>query len=197
MSKKSWIILIFLTMFVLSALSVLALPPSDEKPPEVIPLEMLPKETSQLKDMRKDMEAEIEAYSDRMFEMNDWMYHNPEIGFKEFKASKMMGDELKKYGFDVKFGVEGLDKNFNDFVEEKFGGGGLKTAFVAKYKGSEEHPVVCFMIEADALRSERGPFHGCQHNLAGTRCHWLSHSIEQGHGETWPERKRMGYPYAR
>ena len=167
MGKKSWIILIFLMMFVLSDLGVLALSPSDEKPPEIIPLERLPQETSQIKALRKEIETYIEAYSSRMIEMNDWMYHNPEIGFKEFKASKMMGEELKKHGFDVKFGVEGLDENFNDFVQEKFGEGGLKTAFVAKYKGSEEHPVVCFMIEADALRAEKGPFHGCQHNQQG------------------------------
>ena len=115
MGKKSWIILIFLMMFVLSDLGVLALSPSDEKPPEIIPLERLPQETSQIKALRKEIETYIEAYSSRMIEMNDWMYHNPEIGFKEFKASKMMGEELKKHGFDVKFGVDGLDENFNDF----------------------------------------------------------------------------------
>lgn len=151
-------------MLVLSVLSALALSPSTEKPLEVIPLKMLPKETGQIKALRKEIEEEIEAYSPRIIEMNDWMYHNPEIGFKEFKASKMLSDELKTHGFEVKFGVKGLEESFNDFVEEKFEGGDLKTAFVAKYKGSEEHPVICFLIEADALRSERGPFHGCQHN---------------------------------
>ena len=169
MGKKpwTWTTLVIFMLFVLSAVSAQALAFSDDKPPEVIPLEKLSKETSQVKALRKEIETEIEAYSSRMIEMNDWMYHNPEIGYKEFKASKMMSEELKKNGFEVKFGVEGLDKNFNDFVQEKFEGGGLKTAFVAKYKGSEEHPVVCFMIEADALRSERGPFHGCQHNQQG------------------------------
>lgn len=167
MVKKSWTISTVLMMFVLSVLSALALALSVEKPLEVIPIKMLPKETSQIKVLRKEIEEHIEAYSPRMIEMNDWMYHNPEIGFKEFKASKMMSDELKKHMFVVKFGVEGLDKNFNDFVEEKFGDGGLKTAFVAKYKDREEHPVICFLIEADALRSGRGPFHGCQHNQQG------------------------------
>ncbi len=167
MVKKSWTISTVLMMFVLSVLSALALALSVEKPQEFIPIKMLPKETSQIRVLRKEIEEQIKAYSPRMIEMNDWMYHNPEIGFKEFKASKMMSDELKEHMFEVKFGVEGLDKNFNDFVEERFGGGGLKTAFVAKYKDSEEHPVIAFVFDTGALRSGKGPFHGCQHNQQG------------------------------
>ena len=138
------------------------------KPPEVIPLESLPPETSQVAALRKAVDAEIDAFSGRAIEMNDWMYHNPETGFLEFKASAMMGDELKKQGFDVSYGVPALAEEFDSFVKERFGAGGLKEAFVAKYKGRVEHPVVAFMLEADALREQGGKaFHGCQHNQQG------------------------------
>lgn len=138
-----------------------------EKPPEVIPLDSLPKETERIAQLKKAVEQEIDACSARMIEMNDWLYRNPESGYQEYKASEMLAGELKKNGFAVEFGVKGLDAGFDKFVEERFKGGGLKTAFVAKHKGSEQRPVVCFMLEADALRAEQGPFHGCQHNQQG------------------------------
>lgn len=138
-----------------------------EKPPEVIPLEMLPAETPGVAAFRRQIEAEIDAYSARLIEMNDWMYHNPESGYNEFKASRMMGEELKKQGFEVKFGVEGLEDGYNEVIQERFGAGGLPTAFVAKYKGKTEHPVIAFMLESDALRATPAPFHGCQHNMQG------------------------------
>ena len=138
------------------------------KPAEVVPLESLPKETAQTTVLRKAIDAEVDAFGPRAIEMNDWMYNNPETGYLEFKASAMMGDELKKQGFDLTYGVPGLDEQFDAFVKERFGQSGLKEAFVAKYKGRAEHPVIAFMLEADALREQGGKaFHGCQHNQQG------------------------------
>ena len=142
--------------------------PGAQKPPEVVPLESLPKERKQIADLRMAIDGEVDAFSARAIEMSDWMYKNPESGYQEFKASAMMGDELKKQGFDVKYGVPGLDPVFDAFVQERFGTSGLKEAFVAKYKGSGQHPVIAFMLEADALREQGGKaFHGCQHNQQG------------------------------
>jgi amidohydrolase len=140
---------------------------SAEKPPEVIPLEKLPQEVAEVKAMRAELNAEVDAFAARMAEMNDWMYHNPETGHKEFEASKMLGAELEKQGFHVQFGVEGLDENFKKEIKARYDADGLPTAFVARYKGKTEHPVVAFMIEADALRADQGAFHGCQHNQQG------------------------------
>ncbi len=146
----------------------LATAPGAPKPPDVVPLESLPRETPQQAMLRKAIDAEVDAFAARAIEMNDWMYKNPETGFLEFKASAMMGDELKKQGFEVSYGVAGLDPTFDAFVNERFGQQGLKEAFVAKYKGGAEHPVVAFMLEADALREQGGKaFHGCQHNQQG------------------------------
>ncbi len=138
-----------------------------EKPPEVIPLEKLPQENAEATGLRKAIDAEVDAYRARIVEMNDWLYHHPETGHKEFEAGKMMGEELEKQGFIVKLGVEGLEESYNQVVEDRFDARGLPTAFVAKYKGREEHPVIGFLLEADALRAEQGAFHGCQHNQQG------------------------------
>ena len=134
-----------------------------EKPPEAIPLEMLPAETAEIIALREAIEAEVDAISARMFEINDWMYHNPETGYLEFECTKMTAAELEKHGFEVKFGVEGLEEGYNEVIEERFGAAGLPTAYLAKYKGKSEYPVIMYMTEHDALRAPE-PFHGCQHN---------------------------------
>lgn len=159
-------IMFALLMMVLSFSSALT-PALAEKKPQVIP-----KETRKIKALRKAVDAEIDALSARLIEMNDWMYHNPEPGFLEFMASMMLTDELKKHGFEVEMGVPGLDPNFDrlkiigGFPADYSGPSGIPTAFTAKYKGKAEHPVIGFAVEYDALRGNP-PFHGCQHNMQG------------------------------
>lgn len=133
----------------------------------------IPPEPARITAIRKQVDATIDAYHPRMVEMNDWMYHNPEPGFQEFKASKMLAGELEKHGFQVEWGVPGLEKVWPEFDALKKVGGlpddydgppYLPTAFRAKYKGKSEHPVVAIVVEYDALRAG---FHGCQHNMQG------------------------------
>ncbi len=139
---------------------------SKEKP------QVIPKETKKIASLRKAVDAEIDALSARMIEINDWMYHNPEPGFLEFKAAEMLTDELKKHGFEVEMGVPGLPSNFDrlkvvgGFPVDYSGPPGLPTAFKAKFKGKSEHPVIGITVEYDALRGDP-LFHGCQHNMQG------------------------------
>ena len=139
---------------------------TDEKP------QVIPKESAQNIALREALDAEIELLSERMFEINDWMYHHPEPGFLEFEASALLIEELQKHGFSVEEGVPGLDKNFDrlkvigGFPVDYSGPSGLPTAFKAKYNGSSAHPVIGIAVEYDALRGNP-PFHGCQHNMQG------------------------------
>src|SRR6202042_1323290 len=43
----------------------------------------------------------------------------------------------------------------------------LKPAFVARYKGSHDHPALGVIVEYDALRGTKGAFHGDQHSTQG------------------------------
>jgi amidohydrolase len=139
---------------------------ADEKP------QVIPKETLKNSTLRKALDAEINALREKMFEINDWMYHHPEPGFLEFKAATMLIEELKKHGFSVEEGVPGLDEDFDrlkvigGFPADYSGPPGLPTAFKAKYQGRSEHPVIGIAVEYDALRGNP-PFHGCQHNMQG------------------------------
>jgi amidohydrolase len=135
-------------------------------------IQVIPKETRNNTTLRKSLDAEIDGLSQRMFEINDWMYRNPEPGFLEFKAAAMLIDELKKHGFVVEEGVPGVDGEFDrlkvigGFPPDYSSPPGLPTAFKAKYKNRLEHPVIGIAVEYDALRGNP-PFHGCQHNMQG------------------------------
>jgi hypothetical protein len=75
---------------------------------------------------------------------------HPEIGFEEKRTVQKLTEYLKQYDFDVQIGVAGLP-----------------TAFVAKYKRSSGAPTLGVILEYDALRGSRCPFHGDQHSAQG------------------------------
>ena len=177
---KKWAIMLALMVFVFAMCESQAPAPSGEEPwtPSVerTPItpgekpQVIPPETSEITALREAVDAEIDTLSTRMIEMSDWMYHNPESGFLEFKASAMLTEELKKHGFEVVMGVPGLDENFDrlkligGLTPDYSGPPGIPTAFRAKYKGKTEDPVVAIGVDFDCLRGNP-PFHGCQHNM--------------------------------
>ncbi len=73
------------------------------------------------------------------------IFHHPELGFKEFKASHLLADKLEQAGFNVELGVADLD-----------------TAISAIHPDQSEGPTVAIIAEYDAL-PEIG--HACGHNL--------------------------------
>jgi amidohydrolase len=72
---------------------------------------------------------------------------NPELGYKEYFASEVLSNFLKKHKFEVKTGIAGVD-----------------TAFVARFTSALPGPKIAFLAEYDALP---GVGHGCGHNLIG------------------------------
>lgn len=90
----------------------------------------------------------IEQRKERFFEINRFLYDNPEAGYKEFKASEILMSELEKNGFKV-------EKNI----------AGIVTAFTAAVEGKPDGPTVAILAEYDALP---GIGHGCGHNIIAT-----------------------------
>ena len=84
---------------------------------------------------------------DELIQLSEYVFHNPEIGLKEFKSSKAHIKLLSKYGF---------------IVEDNFLG--FETAFKAVYKGNKPGPTIAYLVEYDALP---GIGHGCGHNILG------------------------------
>lgn len=82
--------------------------------------------------------------------MSDWITLHLEIGFTEKQAVAKLTAYLQAHDFDVTIGVANLP-----------------TAFVAKYKRGTAGPNLGVIVEYDALRGTKGPFHGDQHSAQG------------------------------
>jgi amidohydrolase len=87
----------------------------------------------------------IDENREYLFRISKEIHENPELGFEEYKASKLLADELQKTGFKTDLGVAGLE-----------------TAIHAVHPKENDGPTVAFLAEYDAL-PEIG--HGCGHNL--------------------------------
>src|SRR5438128_465486 len=75
---------------------------------------------------------------------------HPEIGFEEKRSISKLTDYLRQHDFSI-----------------ETGSAGLATAFVAKYRKSNGGPRLGVILEYDALRGTKGPFHGDQHSAQG------------------------------
>lgn len=87
----------------------------------------------------------IDKHKELLINIGKEIHSNPELGFKEYKASKLLADELKKAGFTVELGTAGLE-----------------TAIYAVHPDKQEGATVAILAEYDAL-PEIG--HACGHNL--------------------------------
>ena len=89
------------------------------------------------------MKIEIEELKPLLNSVSKEIFENPETAYKEYKASKLLIETLKKEEFEVKKNICGYE-----------------TAFMAQYgKGKMK---IAFLAEYDAL-PEIG--HGCGHNI--------------------------------
>ncbi|KAF0822620.1 M20 family metallopeptidase [Cytobacillus firmus] len=91
---------------------------------------------------------QIDELQDDFNRISTYIGENPELGHEEYKACKVLTEELEKHGFSVEIGTCGLP-----------------TAFTGTYDSGKEGPVIGYMSEYDAL-PEVG--HACGHNLIGT-----------------------------
>ncbi|WP_432401474.1 M20 family metallopeptidase [Wukongibacter sp. M2B1] len=97
---------------------------------------------------KRIIQKEIDLIEDELLDLCEKIHANPELSFKEYKASQWIIELLRKHGFEVREGIAGLD-----------------TAFKARFKSKNPGPRVAFLAEYDAL-PEIG--HGCGHNIIAT-----------------------------
>ena len=100
---------------------------------------------ARLDELKEKVREAVEEQRQRLHEISEFLYENPELGSEEFKAAEFLTGELEKNGFDVERGI--LD---------------MPTAFCATYRGRGRGPRVAVLAEYDALP---GVGHGCGHNL--------------------------------
>ena len=98
--------------------------------------------------MKDILFKEGQNIKERLVEISEFMYHNPELGNNEFKSVEQLISLLEEHNFKVE----------KEFL-------GLKTAFRAVYDSNKPGLTVGYLCEYDAL-PEIG--HGCGHNMIGT-----------------------------
>ncbi|WP_291634796.1 M20 family metallopeptidase [Clostridium sp.] len=98
--------------------------------------------------MKKQIMLEVQNIKERLWEINDYIYHNPELGNEEFKAVEKLTSLLSEHSFKVTIGIANRE-----------------TAFKAVYESKLKGPTIAFMCEYDALP---GIGHGCGHDMIGT-----------------------------
>jgi amidohydrolase len=96
--------------------------------------------------LKENLFKNIDDRSSNLIAMADYIFDNPELSFKEYKASKLLTDYLKNQGFNVEIGLGSLD-----------------TAFKAVYDNGTGGPNIGLLCEYDALPMG----HGCGHHLQG------------------------------
>jgi amidohydrolase len=92
--------------------------------------------------------AAVEELTPQLLASSHDIHANPELAFREHRASARLSDELEQGGFEVERSA-----------------GGLPTAFRASYSGGEPGPTLAILAEYDALP---GIGHGCGHNVIAT-----------------------------
>ena len=85
---------------------------------------------------------------EKLCEISDYIYKNPELGNQEYKAAEVITSFLKEHNFEIE----------KEFL-------GIKTAFRATYDSKKEGATIGYLCEYDAL-PEIG--HGCGHNMIGS-----------------------------
>jgi amidohydrolase len=93
--------------------------------------------------LKAEVSRQVEQQRRELVELSLKIHANPELGFKEERASAWLTDYLARNSFKIERGI-----------------GGLSTAFKATYGSSE--PVIALLGEYDAL-PEIG--HACGHNI--------------------------------
>lgn len=117
--------------------------------------------------MKQEITSYLSTEKQALYDLNKFLYDNPEESYNEYKACKYISDFLKQRDFKV-------ENNFQN----------IETSFFAS-KGSG-HPKICFICEYDAIKDEG---HLTGHNLLSmisiASAIGLGHVIDKLHGSIY------------
>ncbi|WP_297712803.1 M20 family metallopeptidase [Clostridium sp.] len=97
--------------------------------------------------MKTKIYNEGQLIKERLADISDYIYNNPELGNEEYKAVKALTTFLKEHDFKVETSIAGMD-----------------TAFKATFDSGKPGMTIGYLCEYDALPKIG---HGCGHNMIG------------------------------
>lgn len=62
--------------------------------------------------MRKVIYNEAQLIKEKLYEISDYIYNNPELGNQEYKAVEALTRFLKEHGFEIECPYAGMDTAF-------------------------------------------------------------------------------------
>lgn len=97
--------------------------------------------------MKTRIYNEGQVIKERLADISDYIYKNPELGNEEYKAVEALTTFLKEHDFNVETSIAGMD-----------------TAFKATFDSGKPGMTIGYLCEYDALPKIG---HGCGHNMIG------------------------------
>lgn len=97
--------------------------------------------------MKTRIYNEGQLIKERLVEISDYIYNNPELGNEEYKAVEALTTFLKEHDFKIETSIAGMD-----------------TAFKATFDSGNPGMTIGYLCEYDALPKIG---HGCGHNMIG------------------------------
>lgn len=97
--------------------------------------------------MKERIYNEGQLIKERLAEISDYIYNNPELGNEEYKAVEALTTFLKDHNFEIETSIAGMD-----------------TAFKATFDSGKPGMTIGYLCEYDALPKIG---HGCGHNMIG------------------------------
>ena len=97
--------------------------------------------------MKSRIYNEGQLIKERLADISDYIYNNPELGNEEYKAVEALTTFLKEHDFKVEASIAGMD-----------------TAFKATFDSGKPGMTIGYLCEYDALPKIG---HGCGHNMIG------------------------------
>jgi len=98
--------------------------------------------------LKKEASCVVDQLKEELIKLSKDIHDNPELAFKEYKASRWLSSFLEKEGFSVKRNVAGME-----------------TDFLASFSAKDGGPTIAILAEYDALPAIG---HACGHNIIGT-----------------------------
>ena len=69
--------------------------------------------------MRKVIYNEAQLIKEKLYEISDYIYNNPELGNQEYKAVEALTRFLKEHGFEIECPYAGMDTAFKATLDRK------------------------------------------------------------------------------
>ena len=101
-----------------------------------------------------------------ILDLSDRVFDLAELGFQEFQTARLYTDALKREGFTVECGLDGMPTAF----KAAYGSGKPVIGYLAEYDALPDMSQEANCAQRQSAGTDNPNGHGCGHNLLGAGC---------------------------